>query len=389
MLRPCAISRTSAGASIWLPPMPTSSPRNKRPNCLAAVGSLAPSAAFVCASPTNGTLADLIRRHDNFLGRLTDDGFRPIAPLSVFRVVGYRRETDSPPRRFAAFALLKPDASGFRAFNVARNGPAVAGMMRCATKKAAERAGRSEDWVGSFVLGHREARGERHQPVGPERFAYIPLPSIESRGEGRANVVGPIRRLLLTVLAEAHEQEIEWAGRILSGAGLIEKQTEQVQAILSQLPTNDKRVQRYIEPSPTWATVTPMILPGYDDPRHYRRRLRENRDVANQRRWLGKLDQRIDYLIRKAIRQAGFSDTLATRAIVERARLGFWPGTDLASRYNVPKHLQQLSRYHVRIQWRDAATNPVQVGGPVCIGGGRFYGLGLCADEGPLTDARG
>ena len=330
-------------------------------------------------TPGTGTLGDLIRKHVNSVGRLTRNGLRPVPPLSAFRVVGYRRATDSPPRRFAAFDLLKPDASGRRAFDVAHKGPAVAGMMRCATKNAAARAGRDQGWIDSFVLGHGETRGQTHQPVGAERFAYIPLPSIEFRGEGRAEVVGSVRRVLLTVLADGHQPEIDWAGRILSGAELIEKQTEQPQCVLSRLPNNDKRVRRYIDSSSTWATVTPVVLPGYDDSRRYRRRLKQNTDAANQRRWLGKLDRRIDYLVRKAIRQAGFSDTLATHAIVEWRPTGFWPGTDLASRYNVPKHLQKVPRYHIRIQWRDATGKPVQVGGPICLGGGRFYGLGLFA----------
>ena len=353
------------------------------------VGGAASSTAL--RVPMESTLDDLTRRHNAFLNRICRDdrgneSFNPMPPLSAFRVIGYRRATDPPQRRFAAFALLKPDASGYRAFDTARKGLAVAGMMRCATKNAATRA-RPDDarWIDSFVLGHGEDRGEMHQPVGPQRFAYIPLPSIEFRGEGRANVVGSIRRILVTVLADGHQQEIDWAGRALSGEDLIDKQTEQPQATLSRLATSEKRVQRYIQSASIWATVTPVVLPGYDDPSHYRRRLRNNCDAENQRRWLGKLDGRTDYLIRKAIGQAGFSDTLKRHAIIEWRATGYWPGTELASHYGVPNHLQKFSRYHVRIQWRDANGQPIQVFGPICIGGGRFYGLGLFAgqDRGP------
>ena len=48
----------------------------------------------------------------------------------VFLVVEYRRATDPPSHAFAAFSLLKPDASGFRPFDTARNGFTVAAMMR-------------------------------------------------------------------------------------------------------------------------------------------------------------------------------------------------------------------------------------------------------------------
>jgi CRISPR-associated protein Csb2 len=51
----------------------------------------------------------------------------------------------------------------------------------------------------------------------------------------------------------------------------------------------------------------------------------------------------------------------------------------LAERYGVPDHLKRFPRLHVMIQWRDAQGNPIQIAGPICIGGGRFYGLGLFA----------
>jgi len=240
---------------------------------------------------------------------------------------------------------------------------------------------RPEDgqWIDSFISGHAEQLGEPHHPVGQERFAYLPLPSIEFRGEGRAMVVGPIRRALVTVPAVGHRREVDWAGKVLTGMELMDEHTRQPQALLSRLPTNDRQIQRYLRYSSTWATVTPVVLPGYDDSRHYRRRLKNNTDAENQKRWLGKLHDRIDSLIRKAIGQAGYSDMLKEHAAVEWRAAGFWPGTDLVSRYGVPDHLKQFSRYHVRIEWRDANGHPVSIPGPICIGGGRFNGLGLFA----------
>jgi CRISPR-associated protein Csb2 len=94
---------------------------------------------------------------------------------------------------------------------------------------------------------------------------------------------------------------------------------------------------------------------------------------------LARLSNRIDGLLRKAIVQAGFPEELADRAELEWRKVGFWPGTDLADRYGVPDHLRRFPRFHVKIQWRDARGNAVEVPGPVCFGGGRFYGLGLFA----------
>jgi CRISPR-associated protein Csb2 len=94
---------------------------------------------------------------------------------------------------------------------------------------------------------------------------------------------------------------------------------------------------------------------------------------------LERLGDRIDGLLRKAIVQAGFPQMLADHAELEWCSSGFWPGSDLASRYGAPEHLKRFPRLHVRVHWRNAGKRSVQVPGPICLGGGRFYGLGLFA----------
>jgi CRISPR-associated protein Csb2 len=160
-------------------------------------------------------------------------------------------------------------------------------------------------------------------------------------------------------------------------------------AILARLPDADAMISRYTSKATTWATVTPVVLPGYDDPRKLRRTLTPNDEstteplnVERQKRLLSTLDRRTDFLLRKAIRQAGFPDELAEHAEIDWSGSGFWPGTDLAGRYAIPATLRRFRRLHVRILWRDAAGAPIEVGGPLCIGSGRFVGLGLFA---PLT----
>ena len=46
-----------------------------------------------------------------------------------------------------------------------------------------------------------------------------------------------------------------------------------------------------------------------------------------------------------------------------------------ARRYVVGAHHCCLPRYHVRVTW------PVPVRGPLCLGAGRYYGMGLFAAE--------
>jgi CRISPR-associated protein Csb2 len=329
--------------------------------------------------PVRGTLGGLRQRHQQFLDRLSPAGLSAPPPLTAHATVGYRRSTDSPALPAAFFSLLKMDAAGFRPFDTKRRALTVAGMMRYATKLAAIQAGWPEDKVNSFVLGHGESRESiGHVAVGPERFAFLPIPSIESRGPGKA-VVGSVRRVAICTFATGCEGEAAWARRALSGQELIDVVTKQPDALLSLLPTTDRGVRPYVVRSASWATVTPVVLPGFDDPRHYRRRLRSVTSAAEQKDLLERLDDRVEGLLRKAIRHSGFSDILADNVELEWRRSGFWPGVDMADSYGVPDHLKRLPRFHVRLRWLDSRGEEVRVPGPICLGAGRFYGVGLFA----------
>lgn len=329
--------------------------------------------------PTEHTLEDLIQRHGRFLKRIGREGFLPPPPLSVYRKIEYRRATDAPQRPVAAFSLLDLSASRFVAFDTARRALTVAGMVRHAAKAASA----TSRWPGdAFVLGHSDSdHPAEHHAVGPRRFAYLPLPSIESRGEGRNRTVGSVRRVMLSTFAPGCDEEIAWARRSLAGQELVSSDGQRV-ALLSVIPTNEKMVRCYVQAAAEWATVTPVVLPGYDDPRHYRRRLNKPIGAEEQKELLGRLDARIDGLLRKAIIQAGFSEVLAENARIEWRKGGFWPGTELADRYGVPDHLKRFPLLHVKIRWRDAEGIAVPVPGPICLGGGRFYGVGLFAAVG-------
>jgi CRISPR-associated protein Csb2 len=332
--------------------------------------------------PLDGTLDDLVYRHKRFVERLGPDGFVPPPPLSIFRNVQYRRAGDPPRHPVAVFSLLKLDTSGFRAFDTVHQALRVAGMVRCAAKLAAKHSGGTwtEEKINAFILGHgHSSDAARHVAVGAQRFAYLPLPTIEGRGEDKARVVGSVRRIMLYCFAEGCENEITWSQRMLSGQELIDEDKKQSVALLSVIPSNEKIVRCYTQAAATWATVTPVLLPGYDDPNHYRRRLKHAASSDEQKRLLESLDTRIDALLRKAITQAGYSQELADHAELDWRKVGFWPGTDLADRHGVPNHLKRFPRFHVKVCWRDAKNQPIEIPGPVCFGGGRFYGLGLFA----------
>ena len=316
---------------------------------------------------TEGTLNALLEKHQKFLGRLSDGGFKPVPPLSTFRVVGYRRATEPSPKQFAAFSILKPDASGMRSFDPLRRTRDVAGMMRHAVAAAARNQGWTEERINVFVHGKTlDGAQPSNGEISPDRFQYLPLPTINLK-LGR---VESIRRVLIAAPSPC-AQQVTWAQRALAGADLVHR--EDVSGLLTILPNSDWVLKQYVDAATTWSTVTPLILPGYDDPDHLRRKLRNGVDAETQKRYLTRLDARMDELVRKAFRQAGYSSELIEQAELEWREVGFRPGVELASRYLPPENLNHAPRVHVRVRF------PSVVRGPIAVGSGRFRGFGLFA----------
>jgi CRISPR-associated protein Csb2 len=151
--------------------------------------------------------------------------------------------------------------------------------------------------------------------------------------------------------------ELGWARRALSGTELIDENRGSAAALLSLIPALDRVLGSYLPASASWASVTPVILPGFDD----------------------RSKSKAESMIRKAIRQAGYSEALAAHADLDWRSVGFWKGAELASRYRVPDYLRNYPRYHVRLTWRDWSGTSIPVSGPICFGAGRFCGFGLFA----------
>jgi CRISPR-associated protein Csb2 len=243
--------------------------------------------------------------------------------------------------------------------------------------------------VDAFVLGHDKSDPTNVKPTASmARLVFIPLPSLEWRGEDRGNTVGAIRRVLLMVSGHCDTSEFLRVVRAFEGQELTDEKSKQAVAFLRRQSEKDNAVSAYFQSATTWVTVTPVILPGYDDPRKLRHRLRaENNNLTAEEKTaiLHKLDKRVEFLLRKAIRQAGFSESLAQHALLEWRGGGFLPGTELASRYSVPDQHRRYRRLHVRITWRSSEGLAIPIPGPICIGGGKYSGLGLFV---PVTDSK-
>ena len=258
------------------------------------------------------------------------------------------RTTDTVSRPWCAFAILKPDASGNRAFDTPRRVRDVAAWVRHATGEVCKNWPFPES-VASFVHGHdaedstKQAKGEK----ADARFQYLPLPTINHA----LNRVEAIRRVLIAA-PPGFQDRIDYIRRRLAGQELVDIGGE-IRGLLNILPTNDWVLKQYTESSHIWSTVTPVIWPGYDD-----------RDS-------GKAEK----LLRKAFVDAGLSQELVDGiAELEWRQVGFRAGLDLAKNYQRPDHLTG-SMYHVRVQF------PHPVKGPLAVGAGRYRGLGLFAAE--------
>ena len=334
--------------------------------------------------PVDGSLADLRQRHKAFLDRTRLDSniFRPVPPLSCFNVVTYRRDCDLAIPPYAVFALRRPDDSAFSTFSPVRRGLHLMGMMRHTASRPdfAAALGWNTEKVASFVLGHGEPKGGNggHQPVSDARLVFIPLPSIEYQGAVKGKCIGAIRRVMVTVKGNVSNNEFKQILGLLEGRELIDEKTGGTAAFLRRQSSNDRAIHGYFTRSSQWVSVTPVILPGYDDPGKLRRRL--NTDQLTKEEKTGiicKLEKRIDYLLRKALQQAGYPQELYANAQIQFRGTGFMQGADLAQNYAVSNQHRRYRRLHVQIGWRNQNGEPVKIAGPICLGGGRYTGLGL------------
>lgn len=123
----------------------------------------------------------------------------------------------------------------------------------------------------------------------------------------------------------------------------------------------DKVATCYTRPANTWASVTPVILPGHND-----------RKPAKTVK-----------LIEKALRQSGIDQPCS----FEYRTVSWWPKSFTAHKYDRdknptgyirPDHLETLSLVHLKLRFDDEQL----VHGPIAIGAGRHCGLGLMAQLG-------
>lgn len=298
-------------------------------------------------TPVANSLSDLERVHQSFLDRVNGKQYRPSLKLRKFRTVAYVRETMLPPRPYAVFEL--PEGVSFRQVNIAK----VAAMLRSLTCKLAEQD--TYEFPGGserYVAGHRE-----DDSSDQARFSYLPLPTI-----GHPHADGLIRRLLIAEPIGGDSSCAGWAQHRLRNAILTDEDANERGVLLDPWrPGSSEMIRRYVGESRTWCSVTPVILPGYDD----------FKGIAQHD---DKQPIKAERLLFKSLLRAGIPFECVASVTLRRAP--FWPGSQHPRRYRRPDY---LADQHARPGWHVRVMFHEPVAGPLAIGAGRHCGLGILA----------
>jgi CRISPR-associated protein Csb2 len=287
--------------------------------------------------PVQGTLDDLVRVHESFLNSISGRLYRPPLKPSVFNTMCYRKVATLPPRPYTAFTLEPlPGASRRPAFRQVDSAKIAAMLRHVACEAAKNDSYKFPGGSKRYVAGHARDRDDRSA-----RFSYLPLPTA-----GHSHADGMIRRVLIAESYGSDGTQVRWAAQRLRNRTLTDE-SGQEQALLLNMESEDRVMSTHLRQARTWSSVTPVVLPGFDDGRH----------------------EKAERLLIKAAQQAG----LPVEAIetVGLRKAPFWPGSLHPGLYHRPAYLRGLSTWHASIRFSEP------ISGPLTIGAGRHCGLGL------------
>lgn len=295
--------------------------------------------------PEKGSLDDLKRAYEAFQNRLSMELPPKAREPRVFGTRVYLPAGGLPTRPSTAFEL--PEGVAFRQ----EDAVAVAAMLRslacrCAKDDSHQFPGGSD----SYVAGHRPRRGDgRFVDERWPRFSYLPLPSI-----GHEHADGMIRRLLIVEPIGGDGSHAGWAQQRLRNQILRDHDGIEWGVLLDRWRQSSSRMlDLYVAEQRAWSSVTPVILPGFDDGKR----------------------TKADRLFLQAVQQAGLPVEAISDFTLRKApfRIGLHP-----NQYRRPDYLdsgrgRRFSAWHVHLSFRDP------VAGPITIGAGRHVGLGVLA----------
>lgn len=301
--------------------------------------------------PVPGSLVSLEEAYKRSLDRVQANGeLRDHPGIAKFAPCVYACSAGRP---FCVFSLqtLDEEPASFHPNHVKQ----LVGMIRNAAASAEVR--KAVDILNQSAQNGNRVDVDRvilgHPPDAPgARLSILPLPSI-----GHANSDGRIRRVLLAESLGEDGGLVRELGQILHGRKLTPDGPSTSPAIqLIRLDADTFSRKWYHGSARSWTSVTPVLLPGYDDRRQHR---------GNQRKRLDRAEE----LTAKALHQAGINSP----ARFELSYAPFWPGTLHARAYAPREKLSHYPRYHVKLTF----SRPLA--GPLAIGAGRHAGFGVMA----------
>jgi CRISPR-associated protein Csb2 len=205
--------------------------------------------------------------------------------------------------------------------------------------------------VGLDVVD-REIKGHPKESTA-DRISILPLPTIRT-----GPTDGKIRRVMLAQPSGSDGALCHRLGRLFDSLELkpLSNEARFPQIFLERIGHRDTVLSFYTGISCVWASVTPVLLPGYDDRKDHR--------GDHQKRLL-----RAVQLVCKALGQAGIDAS----ARIELSRVPYWTGSLHSGEYQPREKLAHYPRWHVRLIFDRPQT------GPLVIGAGRHCGFGLMA----------
>lgn len=289
-----------------------------------------------------GYLDDLISTYSRYCNRLTRNGVDPAIRATTYGQQRYQHAGSIVCP--SAFFLLRRlnDSDKWYAVPWAL-GMKVAAWMRNATAKALREEAYPEGFINSYVLGH----GDGHS----RHMSFVPIPTIRTMYSD-----GAVRRVMLVEPSDADGSITTLLQRKLAPSDLlmlVNGGSPKPVCSLTEAPGDDPVLRPYRDPKSLWHSVTPVVLHGHNSER-------------------GKFSlKKTEQLLYQAFEKAGYPRPSIVELFFQPAP--FWPGTEGALAIRVPEHLSKWPRYHVAVRFHEPVT------GPVLIGIGRHYGVGLFA----------
>ena len=322
-----------------------------------------PGGAGATAIPQFGTLDSLLDRYRRKRGRLMTVGAGRKSrqlftqpPKASFRHTGY----DTPPRRLH-FEVRRAEGS-FAPRPLVSVALLIVGLRDAATMRLQKSLPNKAQLFEKLIVGRSAGPGDLAL-----RIRLIPVPSI-----GTSHTDPSIRRILVEIPPDCpiRVDDLRWA---LSGLEPRDPQTGEIWPGRLVSTDDARMVQRFVGPSRTFKSVTPLALPIA------RRRIDSTRVSDDMKGGMERVDEERSAVgaVMQALRHVGVrTSPIDVRVQREPFQLrgeraeNFAPGT----------------RFPKERLWHASVTFLEPVAGPLILGDGRFLGLGLMAPEYPPPD---